>query len=69
VIGDAVNLAARLEALCKTYSVSLIVGEATQTAVAEQQTDAQATALNPNWIDLGSATISGIDQPVRIYTL
>jgi adenylate cyclase len=58
VIGDAVNVAARLESLCKIYSVGLIVSLDTKTAVGALQ-----------WIDLGSATIHGLDQPVRIYTL
>jgi adenylate cyclase len=35
VLGDAVNIAARLEALCKTYDVPLVIGAATAAALPE----------------------------------
>ena len=58
VIGEAVNLAARLEGLCKTYNKSLIVGIATKEA-----------ASTEDWQDLGLATIAGSNQPIHIFTL
>lgn len=56
VIGDAVNLGARLEGLCKTYGVDIIVSEATK----EQAT---------NWYcqQLDTVRVKGKAQPVAIY--
>jgi adenylate cyclase len=63
VIGDAVNLASRLEGLCKAYRVNLIVSSHTQKAVIAQSDQRHS------WIDLGSATIEGFATPVHIYSL
>jgi adenylate cyclase len=69
VIGDAVNLASRLEGLCKTYSAPIVVSAATKHA-------AETTSLQMNdaigswsWVDLGSATIEGSATSVHIFTL
>jgi adenylate cyclase len=35
-IGDAVNLAARLETLCRTYEVAMVIGEETRSRVADR---------------------------------
>jgi adenylate cyclase len=56
-IGDAVNLAARLEGLTKTYQVPIIVGEATVKACREHA-----------FGELAQASIIGRSGPVRIYT-
>jgi adenylate cyclase len=56
VIGDAVNLGARLEGLCKTYGVDIIVSEATK----EQ-------ATNWYWQQLDTVRVKGKAQPVAIY--
>jgi adenylate cyclase len=59
VIGDAVNLASRLEGQCKTYRVGIIVGERTR----EQAGDGFA------FIELDSIRVKGKTQPERIYAL
>ena len=55
-LGDAVNLGSRLEALTRTYSVSIIVSEFTQHAVPEFQ-----------YRELDLVRVKGKDQPVAIY--
>ena len=63
VIGDAVNLASRLEGLSKNYNTTLIVSAATKEA---------AESTHPHtwlWQDLGVTPISGSDQSIQIYTL
>lgn len=63
VIGEAVNLAARLETLCKTYNQPLIFSAATKEA-------ATASGAKPMpWQDLGQATIQGSQQSIHIFTL
>jgi adenylate cyclase len=62
VVGAAVNLAARLEGLCKTYNQSLIVSAATKDAATQH-------GFSGNWIDLGLATVAGNDDFISIFTL
>ncbi|MCC7124762.1 MAG: adenylate/guanylate cyclase domain-containing protein [Acidobacteria bacterium] len=57
VIGDAVNLGARLESLNKDYGTRIIISEATR-ALLKAQYD-----IRP----LGSVTVKGKSQPVAIY--
>ena len=61
VIGDGVNLAARLEALSKTpeYGTAVIVSEATARAAGQEN------VLRP----LGSVTVKGKSEPVNILAL
>ena len=59
VLGDAVNLASRLEGQSKTYGVDVIVGEATRSAV----DDSFAT------IELDLIAVKGKKEAVRIYAL
>lgn len=60
VIGDAVNLASRLESLNKTYGTRILISEdvwqKVKTAVASAQ-------------ELGPVQVKGIDTPVRVYSL
>jgi adenylate cyclase len=59
VIGDAVNLASRLEALTRTYAVDILVG-------------ARAAALIRDEFDLRSVAfvqVKGKTEPVEIFTL
>lgn len=60
VIGDAVNLAARLEPLTHVYGVSLI---------ASQATAEQAAPAGHLWQELDSVRVKGKDQAVGIHTV
>ncbi|HEV2336204.1 MAG TPA: adenylate/guanylate cyclase domain-containing protein, partial [Stellaceae bacterium] len=57
-MGDAVNLASRLEGQSKTYGVSIVIGEATRQAA-------------PTWaaLELDLIAVQGKAEAVRIYTL
>jgi len=57
-MGDAVNLAARLEGQSKTYGLSIILGEATREAA-------------PSWaaLELDLIAVKGKEEAVRVYTL
>jgi adenylate cyclase len=57
VMGDAVNLASRLEGLCKYYGCSLIVSEFTR-----------AHCSDVGWIELDKVQVKGKTQAVRIYS-
>lgn len=58
VLGDAVNLASRLESQTKAYGVDILIGENTYAAV----TDFAA-------LELDLIRVKGKQQPVRIFTL
>ena len=58
VLGDAVNLAARLEGQSKTYGVDIVLGEDTQ-----QESSEFAT------IELDLIAVKGKSQAVRVFTL
>jgi len=58
VIGDTVNLAARLERLTQTYDVDLIAGESTR-----------AQASNWVWQELDRVRVKGRQQTTAIYTV
>lgn len=62
VVGEAVNLAARLEGLCKTYNQSFIASAATKDAATEH-------GFIGNWQDLGLAKVAGCEDPISIFTL
>ena len=56
VMGDAVNLASRLEGLTKEYGVNMIVGEATRAEVADVM-----------FRELDRVKVKGKDEPVAIF--
>ncbi len=58
VLGDAVNLASRLEGQSKTYGVAIILGETTRAAA-------------PDWaaLELDLIAVKGKQEAVRIYAL
>jgi adenylate cyclase len=57
-MGDAVNLASRLEGQSKTYGVAIVIGEATRDAA-------------PDWaaLELDLIAVKGKEEAVRVYTL
>jgi adenylate cyclase len=58
LLGDPVNLASRLEGLCKLYLVDLVIGEET----AEMLGD-------PELLELDLVAVKGKSQAVKVYTL
>ena len=58
VIGDAVNLASRLEGQCKEYNTDLIISEATM-----------KQAILNEYDRLGEVTVKGKSEPVSIFTI
>ena len=59
VHGDTVNLAARLEALNKEHSTSILISEAT----------ARASGDGFGFREVGVVTVRGKTEPVRLYTV
>ena len=58
VHGDAVNLAARLEALCKEHGTSLLVSDTTARALPEAKL-----------VAVGDIVVRGFAEPVTVYTM
>ena len=58
VMGDAVNLASRIEALTRHYGVPLLVGEATRAAVGERLA----------WVEVDRVRVKGKQQSVTLFT-
>ncbi|HTZ36490.1 MAG TPA: adenylate/guanylate cyclase domain-containing protein [Stellaceae bacterium] len=58
LMGDPVNLASRLEGLCKLYRVDLTIGE-----------DTAVLLDNPELIELDLVAVKGRSRAVKIYTL
>lgn len=56
VMGDAVNLASRLESITKEYRIDFIVGESTRTAVPDMV-----------YREIDLVRVKGKDEPVSIY--
>ena len=60
VIGDAVNLGARLEGLTKFFDVQVIVSQHTRAATSSKEL---------RFRELGNVIVKGKEQPVKIYQL
>jgi adenylate cyclase len=60
VIGDAVNLGARLEGLTKFFDVQIIVSEHTRQS---------AENVSLKFRELGNVVVKGKEHPVKIYQL
>jgi adenylate cyclase len=58
LLGDPVNLASRLEGLCKLYLVDLVVGEETAKMLGDQML-----------LELDLVAVKGKSQAVKVYTL
>jgi len=58
VHGDAVNLAARLEALCKEHGTSILVSDTTARALPEEKL-----------VAVGNIAVRGFAEPVAVYTM
>ena len=57
VVGDAVNLASRLEGLTKYYGVEIVVSESTK-----------AQASDWGFLELDKVKVKGKEEPIHIYT-
>ena len=62
VMGDAVNLASRIEALTRHYGVDVLAGEATVWATQ------RASACGFRWVEVDRVRVKGKQQPVTLFT-
>jgi adenylate cyclase len=58
ILGDTVNLASRLEGICKIFAVDIVVSAAVREAAAEFA-----------WLDLGEVIVKGRKSPTAIFTV
>jgi adenylate cyclase len=66
VMGDAVNLPSRIEALTRHYGVQLLVGQATRDATREATPEAAAERLV--WVEVDRVRVKGKQQSVTLFT-
>jgi adenylate cyclase len=61
-VGDAVNIAARIEALTRSYGIDLLVAESTRDACGPG-------AAAGTWVEVDRVKVKGRERPVTIFTL
>ncbi|WP_197047184.1 CHASE2 domain-containing protein [Paucibacter sp. KBW04] len=66
VLGDAVNLAARLQALCAERGADILIGASTQAAIAKESS---AWPLSRPCTSLGEVHVRGREAPVEVFQL
>jgi len=62
VMGDAVNLASRIEALTRHYGVDILAGEATRQAAQS------SAAARFRWVEVDRVRVKGKQHPVTLFT-
>ena len=68
-IGEPMNLAARLESLCRPYGIRIVIAEA---SVLSYQDAAQAAASPPGdltFSKVGAVDLKGFPDPMMVYTM
>ena len=65
VMGDAVNLASRIEGLTRHYGVDVLVGEDTRNAAGEPTAAAGAVW---RWVEVDRVRVKGKRRPVTLFT-
>ncbi|HKX41934.1 MAG TPA: adenylate/guanylate cyclase domain-containing protein, partial [Burkholderiaceae bacterium] len=72
VMGDAVNLASRIEALTRHYGVDILVGETTHEAARGAAARGPGRdgddASEPQWIEVDRVRVKGKATPVTLFT-
>ena len=66
VMGDAVNLASRIEGLTRHYGVDILVGEATCAEASEPASGAAASTWR--WVEVDRVRVKGKQRPVTLFT-
>jgi adenylate cyclase len=66
VMGDAVNLASRIEGLTRHYGVDLLVGEDTRRAAGEPASPVGGEVWR--WVEVDRVRVKGKRRPVTLFT-
>jgi adenylate cyclase len=70
VMGDAVNLASRIEGLTRHYGVDVLVGATTRRAAAQTAAEPAALASGDRWrwVEVDRVRVKGKREPVTLFT-